>query len=120
MTSFLVDEDLPWRLARALTATGLQALHVSDVGLRSRPDHEVLAYARAQGLAVVTCDLVYADLRRFPLGSHSGFIVVRLPTRLPASDRTKTVVDAITRLDPSEIAGNLIVVSQKRIRIRRK
>ena len=120
MTGFLVDEDLSWRVARALADAGLQAFHVSDVDLRSRPDEVVLAYARAHGLALVTCDLAYADLRRFPLGSHPGLIVVRLPNRLPAPERTRTVVDALLRLDPSEIPGSLIVLTQRRIRRRNK
>jgi len=45
MRGFLVDEDLPRSLAAALTAAGLEAVHVVDAGLRGQSDTQVLAEA---------------------------------------------------------------------------
>src|SRR5579859_6994159 len=42
---FLVDENLPERLTGQSRAEGYTAEHVYEVGLRTRPDAEVYAYA---------------------------------------------------------------------------
>jgi predicted nuclease of predicted toxin-antitoxin system len=49
MARFLVDEDLPRRIARLAAARGADAVHVLDVGLRGEPDPIVLAAAVAAG-----------------------------------------------------------------------
>ena len=57
MAGFLIDENLPARLALELSARGLPSQHVSDISaLRSAPDHEVVSYAVRERLILVTRD----------------------------------------------------------------
>jgi predicted nuclease of predicted toxin-antitoxin system len=53
---FLVDNQLPAALARWLAARGLDACHVSDVGLEEASDQCIWDYAVAQGRALVSKD----------------------------------------------------------------
>ena len=119
MAGFLVDEDLPWRLAKALEEAGHVALHVTDVQLRGHRDETVFSYAQARGLALVTCDMGYSDIRRFPPGSHAGLVIARLSTRVPAPERTRMILEGILGLKPGEIQGSLIVISRRGVRRRR-
>ncbi len=80
----LIDEDLPRSTARMLQAAGFYAEDVRDVGLRGRKDGEVFAYAQANDLIVVSADKGFANVARFPLGSHAGLVVVRVPDELPS------------------------------------
>ena len=54
---FVVDAQLPRRLARQLTVAGHDALHCSDFPLKNRtPDDEITLLAAADGRVVVTKD----------------------------------------------------------------
>lgn len=53
---FLVDNQLPAALARWLAARGLDACHVSDVGLEEASDQCIWDYPVAQGRALVSKD----------------------------------------------------------------
>jgi predicted nuclease of predicted toxin-antitoxin system len=64
MVRLLVDEDLPRSLGPALRTAGLEAADVRDVGLRGCSDHEVVNYAVAHRMAVVTGDVGIANLVR--------------------------------------------------------
>lgn len=59
MTAFLVDEMFPSAVAELLRDTyGHDAVHVTEIGLRSAEDVQVAAVARADGRAVVTENVV--------------------------------------------------------------
>ena len=60
----LFDQNLSWRLKEALRDIYPQSLHVRDVGLASAVDVTVWAYAKENGLVIVSKD---ADFR------HLGF-----------------------------------------------
>ena len=66
MWRFLVDENMPRQVAVRLQAAGHYAEDVREVGLTSRPDSEVWAYAQAHGETVLTRDKDFADIRAYP------------------------------------------------------
>lgn len=119
MPRFLVDEDLPRSLARALRAEGFDTQDVRDVGLRGKTDTEVLQYAVAQNRTLVTADLRFGNLLTIPLGSHSGIVVARLPNELPVATLSAVILDAVRALDDEELRGSLVIVEPSRIRLRR-
>jgi predicted nuclease of predicted toxin-antitoxin system len=84
MGRFLVDEDMPRSSAVVLRQAGHIVEDVRDVGLRGHSDREVFAYAQAQKAVFITADKGFANILRFPPGSHAGIIVVRVPNEFPA------------------------------------
>jgi predicted nuclease of predicted toxin-antitoxin system len=64
VSAFLVDENLPRSLARQLRESGVEAYDVRDLGLRGRPDTEVLETAVARSLVLLTGDLGFGSLLR--------------------------------------------------------
>jgi predicted nuclease of predicted toxin-antitoxin system len=52
----IVDNQLPIALARFLGASGFECAHVVDVGLDTACDRDIWAYARQNGLVIVTKD----------------------------------------------------------------
>ena len=60
--SLLIDENLSDRLPRSLQDIFPDSFHVRGVGLESTDDDEIWAYARTQGLAIVTKDKDYFQL----------------------------------------------------------
>jgi predicted nuclease of predicted toxin-antitoxin system len=115
---FLVDENLPRTLARDLVSAGYEATHARDVGLGGRPDRDLYDYAVAHNSIIVTCDLGFADQRRFPTG-HSGIVLVRLPDDTPIDKRRHRVLSVLSSFDDGELRGALIVIDPGGVRVRR-
>lgn len=72
---FLVDNPLVAALARWLAARGLDACHVSDVGLEEASDQCIWDYAVAQGRALISKD---EDFLHLATRSEFALIWVRL------------------------------------------
>lgn len=119
MARFLVDEDLPRSLTRDLRSAGFDIADVRDVGLRGRPDEEVLEYAVREDRAVITADVGFGNILRFPLGEHAGIVVVRFPNEVSIRDLTTELLVAITWLGDDDVAGNVVTIMPGRIRVRR-
>ena len=63
-----LDENISRALKDSLSARGHDVMTASDEGLLGQPDSEIAAAARNEGRMVMTFDLDFADLRRFPPG----------------------------------------------------
>lgn len=53
---FIVDENLPVRLAAWLTARGHEAVHVTAIGFRGKSDRLIWDDGLARGAAVISRD----------------------------------------------------------------
>ena len=66
---FLVDAQLPPRLARTLSDEGHPSEHLEDIGLRHAKDQDVWDYAIEHGSAIITKDDDFVErFRRLPNG----------------------------------------------------
>ena len=75
--AFLLDENMPKRVATALRRAGYSAARVVEVGLRAQKDPVVFAYAGAGGLIIVTRDADFLASQYQP--PHGGIILLALP-----------------------------------------
>jgi predicted nuclease of predicted toxin-antitoxin system len=60
--TFLVDAQLPFDLATALTTAGHPSKAVRDVGLREAEDEDIWQYAGTNDFCIVTKDEDFANL----------------------------------------------------------
>ena len=116
---FLVDEDVSRSITRSLEAAGYDTEDVRDVGLRAHSDQDVFLYARKRGAILITADKGFANTFRFPLGTHHGIIVVRIPDELPTEVVTRELLRALDELAGEDLNGTLAIVELGRVRIRR-
>ena len=70
---FLVDNQLPWALAKWLISRGQEAVHVLDLGLAQAKDKEIWKYAQAHSLVLITKD---EDFSRYSSDPHGSVSVV--------------------------------------------
>ncbi len=120
MPRFLVDEDLPRSLARALREAGIHAEDARDVGLRGSSDDEILEYASARALGLLTGDIGFGNILRFPLGSHAGVVIARFPNEMTIPSLNSAILNAIRDLSDDDLSGNLVILEPGKIRLRRK
>src|SRR5438105_3553351 len=96
---YLIDNQLPAALVRHLRAHGLEATHVTDVGLAEGTDRELWQYAIANGYAVVSKDEDFLHLSGSdPAGPP--FIWVRL-----GNCRNAALLAAFDRILPQLLAA---------------
>jgi predicted nuclease of predicted toxin-antitoxin system len=119
VASFLIDEDLPRNLAASLRASGLDATDVRDAGLGGAPDSAIFEHARRRNLAIVTADLGFASLLTYPLGTHRGIVVARLPQELPVPSTNRRIVEALLGLLGEDLTETLVIIEPDRVRLRR-
>jgi len=120
MWKFVVDESMPRSTARELRQFGYWAEDVRDVSLRGSDDDTVFSYAQARQATLVTADRDFEDIRRFPLGTHYGIVVVRVPEILPTWVVNDELLKALKQLRGQSLHGALVIVELGRIRVRRK
>ncbi|HUT55755.1 MAG TPA: DUF5615 family PIN-like protein [bacterium] len=73
-----LDENMPHDLAELLSASGHDAATAAEQGLSGADDQEVLEKASSEERLLMTLDVGFADIRKYPLGSHGGIVVFRL------------------------------------------
>ena len=116
---FVLDEDMPRSLGRDLLSAGHEVLDVRDHGLRSHDDNDVFHFAQQNEAVLVSEDLGFANLLRFPLGMHSGIVVGRFPSNLSTTAIVKEILSAMSMFTPDDLSGALVIVEIGRVRIRR-
>ena len=114
-----VDEAMPRSTPPALRQAGWPAEDVRDVGLAGHEDSEVLAYAQAHGAILVTEDKGFTNTLRYPLGSHAGIVVLRLPGTLSTRLVNAELLRALGDLAGQDMAGTLVIAELGRKRVRR-
>jgi predicted nuclease of predicted toxin-antitoxin system len=113
-----LDENLSRYLKPVLTAGQHDVSTVADEGLLAQPDSVVASAARTEGRILMTLDLDFADVRRFPPGSHPGIILFR-PVSYGPLAVNRFVQDPVRDNDLQALAGCLVIVEPSRIRVRR-
>ena len=73
-----VDENLPNSMAVLLVQNGYSTASVSDQGWGGMKDEELGPKVFAEGRFLVTADKGFGDIRRYPPGTHSGVLLLRL------------------------------------------
>jgi len=81
-------------------------------------DARIFSFAQKQGRILITRDKGFGNLSEYPLGTHNGIIVIRDPN-LTAAKITRIFRQAWSQLDEHQVQGSLVIISRKKVRIRR-
>jgi predicted nuclease of predicted toxin-antitoxin system len=115
---FKLDENLPESLVADLTAAGHDAATAVQENLAGKADPTIAGHAIQENRIVATFDLDFSDIRRYPPGNHPGIVVFRLRSQDIASCHA-AFARLLANVAAADFAGNLIIVEDRRIRIRR-
>lgn len=116
---FLVDANLPRSVVALLLKLGHHVEFARDIGLAAAPDKDIAARAKLTGAALLTRDLDFANIRRYPPEEYAGIVVLRLPDDATA----RTIVGVVERFvrEPAfvdALSGRLAIVEIDRVRFR--
>jgi len=113
-----VDENLPNEIAESLNRHGCDALTVRNQGWQGIADDELWGRVQGEQRWLVTADKEFADLRRYPPGSHAGLILLRSSEKSRA-DYLQLVGVVLDRVKLDEVGGAVVVVTRRSVRVRR-
>jgi predicted nuclease of predicted toxin-antitoxin system len=113
-----VDEDLPRQIAEELKARGHDAATVQEQGWQGTPNDVLWQRVQDERRFLMTADKGVADLRRQVPGTHAGVILLRSQEESRRA-YVELAAMAIERLKLDDIAGAIVVVTSRGIRIRR-
>jgi predicted nuclease of predicted toxin-antitoxin system len=113
-----VDEDLPRQLAELLVGRGHDTATVVEQGWQGKPDHDLWSCIQDERRWLITADKGFADLRRYPPGNHCGVILLRASEESRRAYMELAVI-ALDRVDLNQLGGAVVIVTGRRVRIRR-
>jgi len=113
-----LDEDLPKALLVMLLNNGYQVKRVFDQGMSGWKDHDIWQAVQDEHRFLITADKGFADVRRYPPGSHNGMMLLR-----PDQDGINPILELIEKVlrayDLNSLEGTITVVTPRNIRVRR-
>lgn len=112
-----LDENLSRHLKPVLLGLGHDVLTAADENLLSHPDTEIAQAAKEEQRMLLTLDVEFADLRKYPPGSHPGVILFR-PLSLSPLSVNAFITDFVRRTDLDKLAACVAVVDPVHVRIR--
>ena len=116
---FLIDSSLPRGTGAVVRRAGHQASDVRDLGLGSAADELVAQRARDDGLALITADFDFADIRFYPPQDFSGIVVIDRPDNASVAEVLEMVASFLdVPVVLAGLPGRLAIVDRRRIRLR--
>jgi predicted nuclease of predicted toxin-antitoxin system len=112
-----LDENLSRHLKPVLIGLGHDVLTAADENLLSHPDTEIAQAAKDEQRMLMTLDVEFADLRKYPPGSHPGVILFR-PLSLSPISVNEFITDFVRRTDLDKLAACVAVVDPVHVRVR--
>ena len=113
-----VDEDLPRQIADLAIAHGYDVSTVLAQGWQGASDEVLWPRVQKERRWLITADKGLANLREHPPGTHSGVILLRAYEESRRAYMELATI-ALERLKLDEIAGAVVVVTYRGVRIRR-
>jgi hypothetical protein len=68
---------------------------------------------------ILTQDLEFGNLLRFPLDTHHGILVARFPNEVSSEALNGAIATALRDMSPEEIKSRLLIVEPGRVRLRK-
>ncbi len=113
----LVDMNLSPRWIDLLHSRGMEALHWSTVGPANAPDQQIMAYAAANDMVVLTHDLDFSSILAVTNGDKPS--VVQIRTDDVRVDRIgEQVLSALRQAQKELLEGALVTIDLNRVRLR--
>jgi hypothetical protein len=111
-----LDENLGRRVRDLLSRAGHSVATVSDEGMNSAADSDLIEVCRRERRCLVTLDLGFANVLHYDPRRFHGIAVLRPPAKLTAGDLERLADVLSHALEARSLRGKLWIVEPGRIR----
>lgn len=117
---FKLDENFGSRTQRLFRDTGHDVATVYEQALQGSTDQRVYDVCCREHRCLVTLDLDFADILRFPPSESAGIIVVRVSPNSSLSFLEHLIQQFLSALEQIPFSNDLWIVEAGRIRIHQR
>lgn len=114
---FKLDENFGTRTQQLFRKQGIDAATVRDQKLQGCSDQRLYDVCRAEGRCLVTLDLDFSDVLRFPPQETPGIVVIRVPHNPTLPLLEQLVRQFLNALHTMPLEKTLWIVEVGRIRV---
>lgn len=111
-----LDENLGRRAIELFRASGHDVSTVTEQQLGGTSDDKLVEVCRHEDRVLVTLDLDFSNVLRFPPERYSGLVVLRVPHPIELDDIYERIRTLLKAADGEELEGKLWIVERDRIR----
>ncbi len=115
---FLIDENVFPKVSVHLQEKGHNIRNLVQAGLAGLPDDQLIQIARSEQRTLVTFDLHFGDIFRYPPEENEGIILIRIHPPL-LGDITAAFDRLLNQHKDASFKGQLIVLGRTGYRVRR-
>jgi predicted nuclease of predicted toxin-antitoxin system len=109
----LLDQGIPTDAAQFLCSMGIDCLHVSELGLFSASDTEILHYAQLNARVIVTIDADFHTI--LMMNQHQSPSVIRIRLQGLDGQETASLLHPLVQQYSKELlAGCMLTVKQRK------
>lgn len=83
-------------------------VRLTEIAAADTPDQEVLSLAVGRSLVLLTNDMDFSNILRYPPSSHAGMVVLRI----------RAANEELADHPPESLGGSLAIVSATKYRLR--
>lgn len=118
MHRLLVDQNVRIEVAEALRDDGHEVVRACETGVARRDDEALFRWAVDNGFTILTFDVDFAEHTYWNPEPHAGIVRLRLEPQTPA--HVLPVVRAfLSSYRPEDLRNALVVLTERKVRIRR-
>lgn len=114
---FKIDENLSDRTKDIFIECGHDCHNVHEEGIAGGTDDALVEICRSEERHLVTVDLDFADIIRYPPDGYAGIIVFRVSRQDPEF-LNRRLREVMSVLESIRLPGHLVIVSDERVRFR--
>jgi predicted nuclease of predicted toxin-antitoxin system len=117
MIKFKLDEHFGKRIQTIFLGSGYDVQTVRDEGLQGASDPDLFKTCLQESRCLVTLDLDFSDVIRFPPYETPGIVILRPRKRISFEDLEELIMQLLKFLETDTPENQLWVVERDRIRI---
>jgi len=114
----LLDANLSPEVGRLLKEAGHDAIHVSEVGLLSAPDPEIMEAAAREGRILLTADADFGALLALGSLAAPSVVLLRSADHLRPAEQAELLAANIPRISEDLEEGAIASLTRDRLRVR--
>jgi predicted nuclease of predicted toxin-antitoxin system len=114
---FKLDENFGTRTQQLFRDAGHQVQTVREQGLSGASDQDLYEVCRTEQFCMVTFDLDFSDVLRFPPQRTNGIVVIRVPKNPSVALLERLIRQFLQALTQMSVEKRLWIVEVGRIRI---
>ncbi len=116
---FKLDENFGNRTAEIIKSAGYDVETVYKEGLTGESDSIIFEQCKIENRCLITLDMDFADILRFPTNDTAGIIVVRPLHPISLIDLENIISDFLIAIQENNPQHNLWILQKEKIRIRK-